>query len=178
MDEKNLGRRLSHLHRTELFGHGDLTESMVGANERHCRRRALREEERTGELHGIISSERVPFDELARQIRRRASHLDDNYFREIGNDLLGEILRSRLGQIAFACPSPEGRWDLDARNGGRCHSPTEEGANCIAPFFLDVALHERAGVQEVDQRRSSSSVSARGRPRTGAGRARARVFFP
>ena len=108
-----LERGSPDLHRAELLGHRDLAEPMVSANESDRRRCSLCEEQRARELHGVIRSQGVPFDELARQIRRGSPHLHDDHFREVLHDLLHEILRPRLGQIAFARPAPERGGYLD-----------------------------------------------------------------
>ena len=91
-------------------------------------RRALREEERARELHGVIRSE--------------------------------------------GCRSTSWR----ARSVAERRTSTTIISGTLTDDLL-VGLYERAGVEEVNQRRSSSSVSATGRPRTGAGRACPRAFF-
>jgi len=70
---------------------------MVCAHEADRRRSSLGEEQRASELHGVIRSQGMSLDELARKIGGGAPNFNDDHLREIRQDSLHELLCPGLG---------------------------------------------------------------------------------
>src|SRR5437867_2724258 len=142
-------------------------QPLVGAHEGERHAALAGEPDGGGELNSVVRPERVTPDELGGQLEHLDARCHNVRLREVGRHPPRVLPRGVARQVAFPRTAGERGWDLDPgqdRRGQPRLSP-HEPTHVLASCFLDVALHQSTRVQEMDQPRSSRSVSAIGRPR-------------
>jgi hypothetical protein len=131
-------------------------------------------------MNGIVGAEMVPISERGGLSDQPIAHLQPDVARPVGIQLADEMPVLAGRKVAGPSPSRKGGSGLDVCGGRRGHDRRfgDVLSRRRGTRFLDVELHERAGIDVEPQRRSSRTVELTGLPRTRAGRVAPRGFPP